>query len=120
MKLSELKKDGLNKVFLRKMWDGTKVYMISGKFVRDTYDNDYLLGGHGYVYKYIPKDEIWIEDVILNDHEPEILAHELFEWYMMKYHKKRYPEAHKIASDFEKALREISKIRSDKNASERN
>ncbi len=105
-----MKKQEIKKKFLCKLWDGTKVFVVEGKIIRDDYDNDFLLGRHGYVYKYIPKDEIWVEDEIIMDNEPEILAHELFEWYLMKYHDMKYKEAHKMASNFEKTLRDVSKI----------
>src|SRR5207253_2097692 len=38
-----------------------EVWLVDGSVVRGLYKTDYTEGGHGYVYRWVPKDEIWIE-----------------------------------------------------------
>lgn len=77
------------------------VWLIDGKKVRDEYKTDFMEGGHGYVYKWIPDNEIWIEDG-LNEHEiPFIILHEFVERTFMKEKNMNYDKAHDIASKVE-------------------
>jgi len=106
-KLAALKK--MKKEYIDKLWDGTKVYLVDGAYVRDHFDTDFVWGGHHYAYPdFISKNEIWVEDMQNVDDQKDILAHELFEWFLMKYEKKSYEEAHKHALDFERSLRDIT------------
>lgn len=104
----------IKKILIYTLYDNTKIYCVNGKEVRDTYDEDFLKGGHGYVYKYIPKDEIWIElDVIINN-EPVLLGHEIIEYYEMKQDNsttdEEYNKAHNHAESVEAALRIINRL----------
>ena len=81
-----------------------EVYLVSGKAVRDNYKTDFSQGGHGYVYDWIPKNEIWIEDEEKDEIAP-ILAHEYIEMVLMKESGWKYPKAHEMASDIEQQLR---------------
>src|SRR5262245_8418457 len=38
-----------------------EVWQVDGKVVRSFYKTDYTEGGHGYVYRWVPKQQIWIE-----------------------------------------------------------
>lgn len=77
------------------------VWIIDGEKVRDLYRTDYVEGGHGYVYEWCPKDEIWIEDS-LNEHEiPFVLLHEFIERTLMKHQGLKYGPAHSIAAKVE-------------------
>jgi hypothetical protein len=63
----------IKKKLLDELWDGTKIYVISGKAVRDIVNADFVEGGHGYVYDYIPKNEIWIEEMLNKEDEKDNL-----------------------------------------------
>jgi len=83
------------------------VFYVNGKAVRDIYKTDFSQGGHGYVYSWIPKNQIWIE----NEEKEEtafILAHEYSEMVMMRDLKMEYEDAHSVASKIEKKLRETN------------
>lgn len=82
---------------LRTLPDGIKVYLADGKKVRDNLDIEYTEGGHDLIYKYIPKDTVWIDDDTQTDDIPYILFHELFERNKMKGGMK-YEEAHRLAN----------------------
>ncbi|MFA4960500.1 MAG: hypothetical protein WC548_02445 [Candidatus Pacearchaeota archaeon] len=64
--------------------DKIKIWIVNGEAVRDIFFLDFVEGGHGYVYPFIPKDEVWID----NDVEPSeikfVLLHELHERNLMK------------------------------------
>jgi hypothetical protein len=87
------------------LWDGTIIKFVHAEDVRNNFDPDFSLGGHGYVYDYIPENEIWIErtrDV------KDILAdtfHEIMEYSIMKYFGVDYETAHLIATDLEMNIR---------------
>lgn len=84
-----------------------KVWFVDGKKVRDLYKPDFIEGGHGYVYDFVPKDEIWIEHGPHSDREaPLILLHEFTELCLMKYRKMSYDKAHEISSKVEFESRE--------------
>ena len=81
------------------------VFFVSGFAVRSSHKTGFSQGGHGYVYKWIPKDEIWIEDEEREEVAP-ILAHEYVEMAMMRDLGIPYEDAHAIASKVEKHFRE--------------
>lgn len=103
-------KDKITKVkccILHDYKNDIQVYYVDGKSVRDNYKTDFSQGGHGYVYKWIPKDEIWIEKEEKEETQ-FILSHEYTEMVMMRDMKIAYEKAHSIASKIEKELRETN------------
>ena len=112
--MNEFSKKSIKKILIYTLYDGTKIYCVNGNEVRDVYDEDFLKGGHGYAYKYIPKDEIWVEIDVIIDNEPELLGHEIIEYYDMKADDSMsYEEAHSHAESVEEALRIINKLHKD-------
>ena len=89
--------------------EGMKIKIVSGKETRDKYGVDFIGGGHTMVYKFIPKIEIWIEDIKPVSERNKILAHEMLEICLM--HKKHltYDKAHAIANEYESMLRKGDK-----------
>lgn len=77
------------------------VWLVDAELVRDWFKVDYMEGGHFYVYKWIPKDEIWIENGLINSEIPYILIHEYVERTLMKEEKMKYDDAHNIAAKVE-------------------
>jgi len=101
----DIKGNGIDKKFIIQL-DDVKVYAVNADFVRDTDPglgfNGFTDGGSSYVTslpgykKWIPEDEIWIDDVFLskpNDFGAFIL-HELLERHLMKYYGLSYDDAH--------------------------
>jgi hypothetical protein len=66
---------------------------VNGKAVRDYCDVEYAEGGHGLVYSYIPKNEIWIENSLSTRETQFIVLHELHERNLMSKGKD-YHHAH--------------------------
>jgi hypothetical protein len=96
-------KDIPGKVYVRKYLtikdnkDIVKVYLINGEVVRDLYKTDYVEGGHGYVYEWIPLDEIWVDAKVKADEIPVIILHEYLERILMKFKGFPYVRAHNAA-----------------------
>lgn len=76
------------------------IWRVKGEVVRDKYRDSFTLGGHGRVYPWMPKNEIWIEQGA----DPFDAYHELREWNAMGTGMK-YPPAHHIATIEEHDLR---------------
>ena len=90
----------------RRMPDGTRVYIVDGDYVRDSSgDVNYTEGGHGYVYKYVPKGEIWIDVQLQSREIPLIVEHEYVEQHLMRDKGMPYERAHVIASKEEFKMR---------------
>lgn len=86
--------------------NGVKVWLIYGKLVRDNLYKHFTQGGHHYVYKWVPKNEIWIDDNLNPKEYGYVLFHEAIERNLMKYNKMNYESAHGVAIAYEGILRE--------------
>jgi hypothetical protein len=81
------------------------VWIVDGLRVRSTYMTNYTEGGHGYVYPWVPKNEIWIEEAIELAEVPFIVAHEYIEHRLMRDEGMEYDKAHECCSEVEFDLR---------------
>jgi hypothetical protein len=99
--LEKIRKEKLNKYST----DAIHVYLVYGEFVRDFYLVEYAEGGHDLVYPFIPKGEVWIEEVLHKTEREFIILHELHERFLMSQGK-NYPHAHKGATIIEDHFRE--------------
>lgn len=79
------------------------IYLIDGAQIRNLFDDDFTMGGHGYRYMYIPEDEIWIEKSLAQNERRFVIWHEYLERRLMQ--KGATYNAHDIASRFEITLR---------------
>lgn len=82
------------------------VWLIDGAVVRDLYKTDYTEGGHGYVYRWVPKPEIWVEATLERAELPFVIAHEYLERLLMRDAGLEYDQAHAICSKVEYTMRE--------------
>lgn len=81
--------------------EGFLIRYVKGAVVRRYLDPKFLLGGHGYVYDYIPKNEVWIDDAQDKREMKYSLTHELYEANLMKKGMD-YNSAHDFALAAEK------------------
>ena len=81
------------------------VRLVDGNLVRSYYKTDYTQGGHGYVYPWVPKPQIWIENGVDDREIPFIVCHEYLERRLMRDLDYGYDHAHEIASTLEFDLR---------------
>ena len=82
------------------------VWLIDGMLARCYYKTDYTEGGHGIVYPWVPRDEIWIEKDLVPAEAPFIVVHEYIEHRLMRDRDYEYDKAHRICSEIEFDLRQ--------------
>ena len=97
---------GFNKHLLGVM-NGYKVYLVNGTYVRDHYDINFTMGSHGQADKFVPKDEVWIDDELSEFERESLIRHELHEAELMK-DGMSYEKAHESACKVEEEFREKS------------
>lgn len=81
------------------------VRLVDGNLARSYYKTDYTQGGHGYVYPWVPKFQIWVEDGTDHREIPFVVCHEYLERRLMRDAGLGYNRAHEIASALEFDLR---------------
>ena len=71
------------KVVHEKLWkkleNGLTVWVVNGRMVRSAFDIDFTAGGHDKVYEFVPENEVWIDDAIVENERGYVLLHELHE-----------------------------------------
>ncbi len=82
-----------------------KVWVADGNLIRSYYKTDYTEGGHGYVYPWVPRPEIWVEDGVDRRELPFIVSHEYLERRLMRDEELDYDTAHAVCSRVEFDLR---------------
>ena len=87
--------------------DRLKIYLVNGNEVRKDHI-EFTMGGHGYVYDYVPKDEIWIDENLKSKPEDmeATIKHEVFEVRKMRDEGLDYDTAHELANQVEKEVRQ--------------
>jgi hypothetical protein len=87
-----------------KLWktleSGVTVWMVNGRLVRSTFDIDFTEGGHDKVYEFVPANEVWIDDAIVEQERGYVLLHELHERNRMSKGMP-YSQAHAESSKIE-------------------
>ena len=79
---------------------GRKVYVVDGAYVRwqdEGRNANFVYGGNGYAYpELIPKNEVWIDDVIVADEleTARTVYHEVHEAHLMELEGLDYEAAH--------------------------
>jgi hypothetical protein len=63
----------------KKLENGVSVWIVNGRLVRSVFDIDFTEGGHDYVYEFVPENEVWIDDDIVESERGYVLLHELHE-----------------------------------------
>lgn len=105
---SKSKKEEINKIHLRLLKNysknNIKVWIVDGELVRGLYFIDFTQGGHDKVYKFVPKNEVWIDDDVSQKERKFILLHEIHERNLMKKGMK-YDMAHHYSSIIENYAR---------------
>jgi len=67
----------------KKLDGGLAVWIVNGRLVRSVFDIDFTAGGHDYVYEFVPENEVWIDDDIVEPERGYVLLHELHERNLM-------------------------------------
>ncbi|MCX6238227.1 MAG: hypothetical protein NTY07_11845 [Bacteroidia bacterium] len=77
----EMLPDGreMHETMWKRLENGITVWIVNGRLVRSTFDIDFTEGGHDKVYEFVPKNEVWIDDAIIEQERGYVLLHELHE-----------------------------------------
>jgi hypothetical protein len=102
--------NSMHKKLLKEYSKHIKVWIVSGEEVRGLFFIDFTEGGHGYVYNFIPKEEVWIDDDLDKGEIPLVLLHELHERRLMQRKKLDYDTAHLRSSKIEYYCRKHPKM----------
>lgn len=95
----------IHKKLLKKYSKGNlNVWIVDGELVRGLYFIDFTQGGHDKVYKFIPENEIWIDDDVSRKEMKFVILHEIHERNLMKKGMK-YDPAHQSSSAIENYAR---------------
>ena len=81
------------------------IMLIDGEEVRNKISVDFTMGGHEFVYDYVPENEVWIEDLKSDFDKLCTIIHEIVERYIMGKYGTEYEEAHDIATKVEYQIR---------------
>jgi hypothetical protein len=76
------------------------VWVVDGRLIRSSFYIDFTEGGHDFVYKFVPKHEIWLDDDLMEKERPYVLLHELNERQLMSQGW-TYDKAHANSSKIE-------------------
>jgi len=80
----------IKKKFLKKYSGKIKIFLVRGWIVRSIFDHNFTAGGHDFVYDFIPKNEVWIDDALSPFERQFTLLHELHERLRMKKGEANY------------------------------
>jgi len=86
-----------------------KFYIVDGEKIRNgrgTQHEDFTEGGNGGAYKWVPRDEVWIEDTVQPGEVGYVALHELHERRLMLGAGWDYLKAHRSSSMIEHVARE--------------
>lgn len=97
------------KIKLLEKHGALKIFLVSGRAVREHFDFNFVFGGHDLVYDYVPKNEVWLDDAMLTKERKYVLIHELYERNLMKKGK-NYDNAHDYACAREKEERRLDGV----------
>jgi hypothetical protein len=76
------------------------VWLINGRLVRSGFYDDFTEGGHDLVYRFVPVNEVWLDNDLVPQERELVLLHELYERRLMS-RGTGYQEAHRKASRLE-------------------
>jgi hypothetical protein len=76
--------------------NGVSIWIVDGNTVRADFDADFTFGAHGYEYRFIPRDEIWIDNSISVEEAVFTIKHELLLRRLMS-EGVDYDEAYELA-----------------------
>lgn len=82
-KLTEENLKHLHKKKFATYKNGITVWIVRAEMVRDLCFLDFTEGGHDYVYSFVPKKEIWLDDDLSEKERLLVLLHELHERRLM-------------------------------------
>ena len=96
--------EGVYRVYAGTM-KGCEIWIVDGAVVRRDIYPEFLYGGNGQRYRFVPPHEIWIDNAIAAEEYGYTVAHELHERNRMAREGATYETAHSSALGVEQRLR---------------
>ena len=97
--------EGVYRVFVGRE-GGCDVWIVDGATVRRELYPEFLYGGNGQRYRFIPLHEVWIDNAVAAEEYRYTLAHELHERELMARSGLSYDDAHDSALALERSMRQ--------------
>jgi hypothetical protein len=85
---------------------GRSILIVDGTYVRNHYDSDFVQGGNGYAYDWMPKNQLWVAHETPEVEIPFVAFHECIEAEYMKGGMS-YNRAHDLAKAAEDRWRKL-------------
>ncbi|MDR3609243.1 MAG: hypothetical protein P4L27_01610 [Ignavibacteriaceae bacterium] len=85
--------------------DGFKICIMDGPMIRREIYPEFLYGGNGQRYLFVPGNEIWIDNSISADEYNYTVAHEMNERHLMAAFGYTYANAHDSSLQLERQMR---------------
>jgi hypothetical protein len=86
--------------------NGMDIMLVDGEKVRNQVDVDFTTGGNPAVYEYVPKNELWVEDIMEPSDVAPTIVHEYMEMKRMDQKGEPYEKAHDEVNHYERKLRQ--------------
>ncbi|MBI3397455.1 hypothetical protein HY045_03185 [Candidatus Woesebacteria bacterium] len=116
------KKIKLQSIYLRKAEKrlGNEVWIVNGPKIRLVIYDEFLLGGNDQRYKFVPKNEIWVDGSAGSLEYEYTTMHEVYERDLMESKGMTYNKTHNLALKIEIEERKKNKIICEKHGKEVN
>ncbi|MFA5999861.1 MAG: hypothetical protein WC783_02680 [Candidatus Paceibacterota bacterium] len=95
------------KELLIKKIKGINIWLVDGGMIRKELEPDFTNFGHSFRYKFVPKNEFWIDKSVLKNELP-FFIYRLFLEYDLMGKGMPYEKAYDIAENNERELRNIN------------
>jgi hypothetical protein len=82
------------------------VWIVDGDMVRHEIDTAFVGGANPARHKYLPRNEIWVENGLRRRGTAPVIVHEIVETIFIREHKESYEKAHEDALLVEKFMRQ--------------
>jgi hypothetical protein len=63
---------------------GMRIFLVNGEFIRNRLETSFTMASHHWVSKYIPKDEVWVDDKMSELDKAAVIHHEVYEIGLMR------------------------------------
>lgn len=80
-------------------------FLVDGSHIRNGGHPDFIGGGNAFAYPWMPKDEVWLENLFPRIELAFFTFHEIIESCLMRFKKLSYDSAHYYANHYEGRLR---------------
>jgi hypothetical protein len=83
---------------------GYRIFLVNGEYIRNNLETSFTMASHHWMSRFIPQDEVWIDDKMSDLDKVAVIHHEIYELLLMQKGLP-YEKAHARATRSEKWLR---------------